>query len=153
MNKRELRFYGIIAFWLLLFVLLFVSSRRIDLKSSIEQSSAVSASIEDTVLLSKPEISTRLFTADDGPDSTYQKLSELLQNTSCYKKFNQNAVSYSHEEEAHCVTLRYSNGTEQTLLFTVYSDGVCQVNGSFVSLRSSSGKAAELYQLLRDMTA
>lgn len=153
MNKRELRFYGTIAFWLLLFILLFVSSRRIDLKASVTQSSAVSASIEDTVLLSKPEISTRLFTADDGPGSVYQKLSDILQNTSCYKKFNQNAVSYSHDEESHCVTLRYSDDAGQTLLFTIYSDGVCQVNGSFVALRSSSGSTTELYQLLRDLVA
>ena len=153
MTKRDLRFYITVAFCLLLFAVLFLSSRRIDLKADIARSSAVSASIEDTVLLSPPEISSKLFTADDGPDSVYLKLSGLLQKTDCYKRFNQNAVSYSHDEEAHCVTLRYSNDAGQTLLFTVYSDGVCQVNSSFVLLHSAEGGAAELYQILRDLVA
>lgn len=153
MTKRDLRFYITAAFCLLLFALLFLSSRRIDLKADVARSSAVSVSIEDTVLLSPPEITTRLFTADDGPDSVYQQLSGILQKTDCYRKFNQNAVSYSHNEEAHCVTLRYSNDAGQTLLFTVYSDGVCQVNGSFVRLHSAQGGAEELYRQLRELAA
>ena len=153
MTKRDLRFYITAAFCLLLFALLFLSSRRIDLKADIVRSSAVSVSIEDTVRLSPPEITSRLFTADDGPDSVYLQLSGILQKTDCYKRFNQNAVSYSHDEEAHCVTLRFSNDAGQTLLFTVYSDGVCQVNGSFVRLHSAQGGAEELYQQLRELAA
>lgn len=153
MTKRDLRFYITAAFCLLLFALLFLSSRRIDLKADVARSSAVSVSIEDTVRLSPSEITSRLFTADDGPDSVYQQLSGILQKTDCYRKFNQNAVSYSHDEEAHCVTLRYSNDAGQTLLFTVYSDGVCQVNGSFVRLHSPLGGAAELYRQLRELAA
>ena len=36
------------------------------------------------------------------------------------------------------------------MLFTVYSDGVCQVNGKFVFIRSPDGNAEAIYQLLRD---
>jgi hypothetical protein len=47
-------------------------------------------------------------------------------------------------------TLRFADGASQNLLFTVYSDGVCQVNGKFVFLRSPDGNAEAIYQLLRD---
>lgn len=66
------------------------------------------------------------------------------------RKFNQNARSYSHDYEAHSITLRFADDASQNLLFTVYSDGVCQVNGKFVSLRSPDGNAEAIYQLLRD---
>ena len=58
--------------------------------------------------------------------------------------------SYSHDYEAHSITLRFADDASQNLLFTVYSDGVCQVNGKFVFLRSPDGNAEAIYQLLRD---
>lgn len=47
MENKSLRFYAIMALWVLLFVLLFVSNRRIDLKTDINKSTSVSVSVED----------------------------------------------------------------------------------------------------------
>ena len=131
----------------LLFVLLFVSNRRVDLKTDINKSTSVSVSVEDTVSLSPSVVTTHAYSAGD---DAYQAFFKILQNASCYQKFNQNARSYSHDYEAHSITLRFADGSSQNLLFTVYSDGVCQVNGKFVSLRSPNGNAEAIYQLLRD---
>ena len=147
MKNRNLRFYATMALWVGLFVLLFISNRRIDLKADINKSTTVSVSVEDTVSLSPSEIVTYTYSAGD---DTYQVLSDFLQNVSCYKKFSQNARSYSHDYEAHCVILRYADASTQNLLLTVYSDGVCQVNGSYVTLRSPDGDATVIYQMLRD---
>lgn len=133
MENKSLRFYAIMALWVLLFVLLFVSNRRVDLKTDINKSTSVSVSVEDTVSLSPSVITTHAYSAGD---DTYQAFFKILQNASCYQKFNQNARSYSHDYEAHSITLRFADDASQNLLFTVYSDGVCQVNGKFVSLRS-----------------
>ena len=137
MENKSLRFYAIMALWVVLFVMLFVSNRRVDLKTDINKSTSVSVSVEDTVSLSPSVVTTRAYSAGD---DTYQAFFEILQNASCYQKFNQNVRSYSHDYEAHSITLR----------FTVYSDGVCQVNGKFVFLRSPDGNAGAIYQLLRD---
>lgn len=147
MENKSLRFYAIMALWVLLFVLLFVSNRRVDLKTDINKSTSVSVSVEDTVSLSPSVVTTLAYSAGD---DTYQAFFKILQNASCYQKFNQNARSYSHDYEAHSITLRFADGSSQNLLFTVYSDGVCQVNGKFVSLRSPNGNAEAIYQLLRD---
>lgn len=133
--------------WVVLFVLLFVSNRRVDLKTDINKSTSVSVSVEDTVSLSPSVVTTRAYSAGD---DTYQAFFRILQNASCYQKFNQNARSYSHDYEAHSITLRFADDASQNLLFTVYSDGVCQVNGKFVFLRSPDGNAKAIYQLLRD---
>ena len=147
MENKSLRFYAIMALWVVLFVLLFVSNRRVDLKTDINKSTSVSVSVEDTVSLSPSVVTTHAYSAGD---DTYQAFFKILQNASCYQKFNQNARSYSHDYEAHSITLRFADGSSQNLLFTVYSDGVCQVNGKFVSLRSPDGNAEAIYQLLRD---
>ena len=89
-------------------------------------------------------------TIDGEKGILYQAFFEILQNASCYQKFNQNVRSYSHDYEAHSITLRFADDASQNLLFTVYSDGVCQVNGKFVFLRSPDGNAEAIYQLLRD---
>ena len=107
----------------------------------------VSVSVEDTVSLSPSVVTTRAYSVGD---DTYQAFFEILQNASCYQKFNQNVRSYSHDYEAHSITLRFADDASQNLLFTVYSDGVCQVNGKFVFLRSPDGNAGAIYQLLRD---
>lgn len=147
MENKSLRFYAIMALWVVLFVLLFVSNRRVDLKTDINKSTSVSVSVEDTVSLSPSVVTTRAYSAGD---DAYQAFFEILQNASCYQKFNQNVHSYSHDYEAHCITLRFADDASQNLLFTVYSDGVCQVNGKFVFLRSPDGNAEAIYQLLRD---
>lgn len=147
MENKSLRFYAIMALWVVLFVLLFVSNRRVDLKTDINKSTSVSVSVEDTVSLSPSVVTTRAYSAGD---DTYQTFFEILQNASCYQKFNQNVHSYSHDYEAHSITLRFADDASQNLLFTVYSDGVCQVNGKFVFLRSPDGNAEAIYQLLRD---
>ena len=147
MENKSLRFYAIMALWVVLFVLLFVSNRRVDLKTDINKSTSVSVSVEDTVSLSPSVVTTRAYSAGD---DTYQAFFEILQNASCYQKFNQNVRSYSHDYEAHSITLRFADDASQNLLFTVYSDGVCQVNGKFVFLRSPDGNAGAIYQLLRD---
>lgn len=79
------------ALWVLLFVLLFVSNRRVDLKTDINKSTSVSVSVEDTVSLSPSVITTHAYSAGD---DTYQAFFKILQNASCYQKFNQNARSY-----------------------------------------------------------
>ena len=145
MENKSLRFYAIMALWVVLFVLLFVSNRRVDLKTDINKSTSVSVSVEDTVSLSPSVVTTRAYSADD---DTYQAFFEILQNASCYQKFSQNVRSYSHDYEAHSITLRFADDASQNLLFTVYSDGVCQVNGKFVFLRSPDGNAGAIYQLL-----
>ena len=127
MENKSLRFYAIMALWVLLFVLLFVSNRRVDLKTDINKSTSVSVSVEDTVSLSPSVVTTHAYSAGD---DTYQAFFKILQNASCYQKFNQNARSYSHDYEAHSITLRFADGSSQNLLFTVYSDGVCQVKSS-----------------------
>lgn len=147
MENKSLRFYAIMALWVVLFVLLFVSNRRVDLKTDINKSTSVSVSVEDTVSLSPSVVTTRAYSAGD---DTYQAFFEILQNASCYQKFSQNVRSYSHDYEAHSITLRFADDASQNLLFTVYSDGVCQVNGKFVFLRSPDGNAKAIYQLLRD---
>lgn len=147
MENKSLRFYAIMALWVVLFVLLFVSNRRVDLKTDINKSTSVSVSVEDTVSLSPSVVTTRAYSAGD---DTYQTFFEILQNASCYQKFSQNARSYSHDYEAHSITLRFADDASQNLLFTVYSDGVCQVNGKFVFLCSPDGNAEAIYQLLRD---
>lgn len=38
MENKSLRFYAIMALWVVLFVLLFVSNRRVDLKTDINKS-------------------------------------------------------------------------------------------------------------------
>ena len=48
MENKSLRFYAIMALWVVLFVLLFVSNRRVDLKTDINKSTSVSVSVEDT---------------------------------------------------------------------------------------------------------
>ena len=126
MENKSLRFYAIMALWVVLFVLLFVSNRRVDLKTDINKSTSVSVSVEDTVSLSPSVVTTRAYSAGD---DTYQAFFKILQNASCYQKFSQNARSYSHDYEAHSITLRFADDASQNLLFTVYSDGVCQVNG------------------------
>ena len=146
MENKSLRFYAIMALWVVLFVLLFISNRRVDLKTDINKSTSVSVSVEDTVSLSPSVVTTRAYSAGD---DTYQAFFEILQNASCYQKFNQNVRSYSHDYEAHSITLRFADDASQNLLFTVYSDGVCQVNGKFVFLRSPDGNAGAIYQLLR----
>ena len=147
MENKSLRFYAIMALWVVLFVLLFVSNRRVDLKTDINKSTSVSVSVEDTVSLSPSVVTTRAYSAGD---DTYQAFFRILQNASCYQKFNQNVRSYSHDYEAHSITLRFADDASQNLLFTVYSDGVCQVNGKFVFLRSPDGNAEAIYQLLRN---
>ena len=155
MENKSLRFYAIMALWVLLFVLLFVSNRRVDLKTDINKSTSVSVSVEDTVSLSPSVVTTHAYSAGD---DTYQAFFKILQNASCYQKFNQNARSYSHDYEAHSITLRFADGSSQNLLFTVYSDGVCQVNGKFVSLappmetRRRSTSAAGCGGLIRQKT-
>ena len=103
MENKSLRFYAIMALWVVLFVLLFVSNRRVDLKTDINKSTSVSVSVEDTVSLSPSVVTTRAYSAGD---DTYQAFFEILQNASCYQKFNQNVRSYSHDYEAHSITLR-----------------------------------------------
>ena len=147
MKDRNLRFYAIMALWVVLFALLFLSNRRIDLKTDIAKSTSVSINVEDTVSLSPTESYTRAYIMGE---SKYKNIAAILQNASCYKKLNQNAVAYSHDYEAHSVTLRYAENEKQNLLFTVYSDGVCQVNGYFVSLHSPDGSAEDIYRILRE---
>ena len=118
MENKSLRFYAIMALWVVLFVLLFVSNRRVDLKTDINKSTSVSVSVEDTVSLSPSVVTTRAYSAGD---DTYQTFFEILQNASCYQKFNQNVRSYSHDYEAHSITLRFADDASQNLLFTVYS--------------------------------
>ena len=96
MEHKSLRFYAIMALWVVLFVLLFVSNRRVDLKTDINKSTSVSVSVEDTVSLSPSVVTTRAYSAGD---DTYQAFFKILQNASCYQKFNQNARSYSHDYE------------------------------------------------------
>lgn len=43
MENKSLRFYAIMALWVVLFVLLFVSNRRVDLKTDINKSTSVKA--------------------------------------------------------------------------------------------------------------
>ena len=50
MENKSLRFYAIMALWVVLFVLLFVSNRRVDLKTDINKSTSVSVSVEDEPL-------------------------------------------------------------------------------------------------------
>ena len=88
MENKSLRFYAIMALWVVLFVLLFVSNRRVDLKTDINKSTSVSVSVEDTVSLSPSVVTTRAYSAGD---DTYQTFFEILQNASCYQKFSQNA--------------------------------------------------------------
>lgn len=40
MENKSLRFYAIMALWVVLFVLLFVSNRRVDLKTDINKSTS-----------------------------------------------------------------------------------------------------------------
>lgn len=89
MENKSLRFYAIMALWVVLFVLLFVSNRRVDLKTDINKSTSVSVSVEDTVSLSPSVVTTRAYSAGD---DTYQTFFEILQNASCYQKFSQNAA-------------------------------------------------------------
>ena len=51
MENKSLRFYAIMALWVVLFVLLFVSNRRVDLKTDINKSTSVSVSVEDLSLI------------------------------------------------------------------------------------------------------
>lgn len=72
MENKSLRFYAIMALWVVLFVLLFVSNRRVDLKTDINKSTSVSVSVEDTVSLSPSVVTTRAYSAGD---DTYQAFS------------------------------------------------------------------------------
>ena len=69
MENKSLRFYAIMALWVVLFVMLFVSNRRVDLKTDINKSTSVSVSVEDTVSLSPSVVTTRAYSAGD---DTYQ---------------------------------------------------------------------------------
>lgn len=82
MENKSLRFYAIMALWVVLFVLLFISNRRVDLKTDINKSTSVSVSVEDTVSLSPSVVTTRAYSAGD---DTYQTFFEILQNASCYQ--------------------------------------------------------------------
>ena len=79
MENKSLRFYAIMALWVVLFVLLFVSNRRVDLKTDINKSTSVSVSVEDTVSLSPSVVTTRAYSAGD---DTYQTFFRILQNAS-----------------------------------------------------------------------
>lgn len=72
MENKSLRFYAIMALWVVLFVLLFVSNRRVDLKTDINKSTSVSVSVEDTVSLSPSVVTTRAYSVGD---DTYQAFS------------------------------------------------------------------------------
>ena len=76
MENKSLRFYAIMALWVLLFVLLFVSNRRVDLKTDINKSTSVSVSVEDTVSLSPSVVTTHAYSAGD---DTYQAFFKILQ--------------------------------------------------------------------------
>ena len=75
MENKSLRFYAIMALWVVLFVMLFVSNRRVDLKTDINKSTSVSVSVEDTVSLSPSVVTTRAYSAGD---DTYQAFFEIL---------------------------------------------------------------------------
>mgnify|MGYP000769597114 CR=1 FL=1 len=56
MENKSLRFYAIMALWVVLFVLLFVSNRRVDLKTDINKSTSVSVSYTHLTLPTKLEV-------------------------------------------------------------------------------------------------
>lgn len=82
MENKSLRFYAIMALWVVLFVLLFVSNRRVDLKTDINKSTSVSVSVEDTVSLSPSVVTTRAYSASD---DTYQAFFRILQTRAATK--------------------------------------------------------------------
>lgn len=149
MKNHTVRFWLCVLCWVIVILLAFLSSRRVDLRAGVTKSSGLSVRIEDVVSLGSPESTTQHYSMDT---AAYQQISDLVRSASCYKKLNQNNASYAHDYEAHSVTLCYYNDADVTqLLVTVYSDGVCQANGSFVTLKPSTGTAESLYQQLREI--
>lgn len=82
MENKSLRFYAIMALWVVLFVLLFVSNRRVDLKTDINKSTSVSVSVEDTVSLSPSVVTTRAYSAGD---DAYQAFSRSCRTRAATK--------------------------------------------------------------------
>lgn len=147
MENKSLRFYAIMALWVVLFVLLFVSNRRVDLKTDINKSTSVSVSVEDTVSLSPSVVTTRAYSAGD---DTYQAFFRILAKRELLPKVQPECPLLLPRLRSAFHHPALCRRCQPEPAFTVYSDGVCQVNGKFVFLRSPDGNAEAIYQLLRD---
>ena len=146
-SKSILSRVGIVLLVLLALVLI-LPSGKIDLASKLNASTRASVRVEHQQnFASSNEMAFQTYS---GSDAVYQDVSELLSGVRCIKRLSQNYSSYSHEFPVDSITVSYYDDAEQhQLLFTVYSDGVCIVNSTFVNVKYSGGGAKELYQELR----
>ena len=148
-DKSILYRFGLVVLVVLLLVLILPSS-KIDLASKISASTQASVQVEHIQNFARSaEMDFQLLSADD---PAYQQIANVLSGVRCVRRLSQNYSSYSHEYPVDSITVSYYDDAEQhQLLLTVYSDGVCILNSSFVNVKYSGGGAAELYQALAEI--
>ena len=137
-----------VLFLVLFVVVVFaVLYRPIDIKGLVRASSQGTVRTEEIASFSSSaDMQYHVLSMDD---AEYQQITEVLSTVTCRKRLNQLYSSYSHEFPVQSVTLSfYDDAENHKLLLTVYSDGVCIANSSYVSVRYPGGGAEELYQEL-----
>ena len=130
-----------ILFMLAVFAMLY---RPIDLKALVRSSSQGSMRTETIRnFASRDEMDYHILSMDS---EEFQQAAELLSTVSCRKKLNQKYSSYTHTTfPVQSVTVSfYDDAENQKFLLTVYSDGVCILNSTFVSVKYPGGGAAHL---------
>lgn len=142
-EKSILSRFGLVLLALLALVLIFPAS-KIDLASPMAASTQAGVRVEHIQnFSSSADMTYQVFSAGD---PAFQQIAEVLSEVSCTKKLNQDYSSYSHAYPVDSVTVScYDAAENHQLLLTVYSDGVCIVNNSFVRVK---GGAEALYQAL-----
>ena len=148
-DKSILSRFGLVVLVVLLLVLILPSS-KIDLASKISASTQASVQAEHIQNFARSaEMDFQLLSADD---PAYQQIANVLSGLTCVKRFNQQYSSYSHEYPVDSVTVSYYDDSENnTLLFTVYSDGTAIVNSQFVKVKAPKGGAEEVYRELAEI--
>lgn len=125
--------------------------RPIDLKALVRANSQGSVRTETIRnFASRDEMDYHILSMDS---EEFQQAAELLSTVSCRKNLNQKYSSYTHTTfPVQSVTVSfYDDAENQKFLLTVYSDGVCILNSTFVSVKYPGGGAAQLYEQLAEL--
>lgn len=116
---------------LLLLINLF---RDINIKDKIDESSTVSVYFVEEEAFGDTETDYMVFEVGD---YKFAELSSLLKGSMYKKNFVQDASQYSHEKKAISFTIKfYDDDENEKLSMTLYSDGVCIIDGTYADTSS-----------------
>lgn len=106
--------------------------RYINIKNEIELSSSATVHFISEKNFGKTEDDFYVYSVDD---EKYKDLSTLLKNVEYKKHIMQDDFLYSHEDSAESFTIKHYNEDEiEQVSITLYSDGVCIIDGIFVKV-------------------